>query len=152
MAESNKRRFNDEEDQESDDYYSDDDVSFNRANKKSRVIPDDDDDQGSQDSDSSQQGKPYKIRKINETVSRRFGIEESTFKASFDSENYQNKRLLDMTEDLRDMFSDMLDEASSNYNDDDMARLSIFHRNLEQPITVHLRSKNNVTPDTVLDR
>lgn len=150
MAESDKRPFNNDSDDES-DWYSDGDVSFNSSNKKRRTMSDEDSEE-SQDNVSSQSTKAYKIHKVNETVSRRFGMEETTFKASFDSSKYENKRLLDMTEDLRDMFSEMLDEASANYNDDDMARLSIFHKNLEVPITVHLRSKNNVTPDTILDR
>ena len=150
MAESNKRQANNDSDDDS-DWYSDSDLSFNALNKKRRTMSGAEGEQ-SQDDNSSQDTKPYKIHKVNETVSRRFGIEETTFKASFDSSNYENKRLLDMTEDLRDMFSEMLEEASANYNDDDMARLSIFHNSLQVPITVHLRSKNNVTPDTILDR
>ena len=150
MAESNKRPFDDDADEDS-DWYSEGDQSFNAGNKRHRGMADTDDEEN-QENNSSQDSKPYKINKINETVSRRFGIEETTFQATFDSSQYENRRLLDMTEDLRDMFRDMLDEASRNYNDDDMARLSIFHRNLELPITVHLRSKNNVTPDTILDR
>ena len=104
------------------------------------------------DSDDDGDNPLFTIKKVNEQVSRRLGMEEYTFKADFDHEKLKDKKLLDLSTQLRRMFDKMLEESGRNYNDDDMARLSIQHRNLDRDIVVHLRSKNNVTGQVVLDR
>ena len=111
------------------------------------------DEEEEEEEEEEEQESMFKIETISHVVTRRFGTEETVFRAAFNSSaRLQNVRLLDLINELRAMFEAMLERASQNFTDDDLARITISHDGLNQDIVVHLRSKNRVTPDTILDR
>ena len=69
--------------------------------------------------------RPYIIERISETRARRYNSEEITFRAKF-NDDLQGRILLDVTDDLHDMFQDIMDNVSANHaENNDRARLSI---------------------------
>jgi len=96
--------------------------------------------------------KPYVIEKINERRARRYDVEEITFRAKFD-ENLQGQKLLDVTDDLHNMFEDILENVNANYvNSNDRTRLSIRHAGLDREIFIHCQPQHNITADVIMER
>lgn len=71
--------------------------------------------------------KLYSIEKVNVQQRRRYGIEETTFRAKFGILQ-KDVKLLDLKDSLLQMFDEMISEAGRNYGDEDRARLQISHR------------------------
>ena len=104
------------------------------------------------DEDNITEEPPYKIEKVSHRIARKFGVEEVGYTAKLNSERFQNKKLLDVGESLKDMFGDMITEAGRNYADDDKVRMTIEHQDLKTPVVIHLQSKHNVTAEKALER
>ena len=95
---------------------------------------------------------PYRIEQINERRARKYGVEEVTFKAKFNN-NYQGKKLLDITNDLGAMFGSVMDRVRANHpNPNDKARLSIRHIGLDKEITIHCQPQHNITSEVIMER
>ena len=94
----------------------------------------------------------FEISRISQIISRRYQIEESVFKASLNTNKFKGMKIKDLFVQLGKMFEAMLLQASTDFDDNDLARLAISHRELDSDIVVHLRSKNKVTPQVILDR
>lgn len=71
--------------------------------------------------------KAYTIEKVRYTEMRKYGVEDVVFRARFNGE-YQREKLIELTDELRDMFAVMLEEVSRTYTDADRVRLQISHR------------------------
>ena len=96
--------------------------------------------------------RPYIIERISETRARRYNSEEITFRAKF-NDDLQGKKLLDVTDDLHDMFQDIMDNVSANHaENNDRARLSIRHAGLDREIFIHCQPKHNITADVIMER
>ena len=126
---------------------------MSRENKRPRLDLDDPHSEDDLlDTDTEDDDSLFEIQEVSRSLSRKYGVEETVYTATFNEGRLEGRRLIDLTEELRRMFTAMLRRASERFNDDDLARLTISHRGLEIDIVVHLRSKNRVTPDVILDR
>ena len=95
--------------------------------------------------------KPYNIKKINEKRVIKYGVEECTFKAKF-NDDISRSKISEFKDDLHGMFDEILNQASENYQDGDKMRMSIEHRSLDKPITIHLQPRGNITADVIMAR
>ena len=96
--------------------------------------------------------EPYVIEQVNERRARKFGVEEVTFRAKF-KDDLQGRKLLDVTNDLGDMFGSVMDRVRANHpNPDDKARLSIRHTGLDREITIHCQPQHNITAEVIMER
>jgi len=96
--------------------------------------------------------KPYFIERINEIRARKFNVEEVTFRAKF-NDDLQGRKLLDITNDLHNMFDDIMENVATTHKDpNDKARLSIRHDGLEREIFIHCQPQHNITADVIMER
>lgn len=95
--------------------------------------------------------KPYKIQKIQQTVVRKYGVEEYTFRAKFDDE-LQGTKIIDIKDDLQTMFGDVLEEVGRNYQPGERVRMSINHDGMDREMTIHLQQRENITPEMIMGR
>jgi hypothetical protein len=96
--------------------------------------------------------KPYNIKKINEKVARKFGVEEYTLQAKFNDDAMQGARLDDIRDEVHHMFEDVMQEIASQYEEDDRIRLSIDHSEMDRPMTMHLQPRKNLTTENIMNR
>jgi hypothetical protein len=87
--------------------------------------------------------KLYYIKKIDEQVSRKYGVEEYTIQAKF-NDSMDGAKL----DDVRDV----VEEIGRQYQPDDRIRLAIDHAGMDRPMTIHLQPRANVTPDNIMGR
>lgn len=95
--------------------------------------------------------KPYHVKRVNEVRVVKYGVEEYTYKAKF-NHDITHTRISEFKTDLYDMFDDVLNEANKNIVEGDKMRISIDHRSLDKPITIHLQRKENVTTEMIMNR
>ena len=99
-----------------------------------------------------EQDKPFFITRIRERRARKFNVEEVTFRAKF-NESYQGKKLLNVTDQLHDMFDEIMENVKSNHNNQsDKARLSIRHSGLEKDVHIHCQPQHNITGAVIMER
>ena len=98
----------------------------------------------------SQQPSKYKIERVNTTESTKYSMLETTYKVTF-SEDKHGERLHEMMDDIHDMFTELL-EKTEGYTNEDKARVTISHANLDVPIHIHCQPKHQITADTILQR
>ena len=122
----------------------------NAANNDT-IDTDDDNDNDHDDEEQRPPPKPYKIDRVSERRVVKYGVEEYSYRAKF-SEDIRHDRIGEVREDLRDMFQEILDTATGNYQKGDRVRMSIEHRSLDKPITINLQPKHNVTVDVIMSR
>ena len=100
----------------------------------------------------SADAKAYIIQPVRERVSRKFGIEEVTYKAKFNSD-LQGEQLLGIQDELRNMFTDILDIVRDKHpNGEDKARITINHVGLEREVFIHCQPQHNITADVIMER
>jgi hypothetical protein len=99
----------------------------------------------------TENSKPYTIQQVSIKTVKKYAVEEVTFKAKFNKE-YHGQRLLDIPDNLHNMFGDIMDQVGNNYDADDNARLIINHEGLERPVFIHCQPKHNITPKKIMDR
>ena len=96
--------------------------------------------------------RPYNIKRVNEIRSRRYNVEEITFRAKFNND-LQGCKPLDITDDLHNMFEEIMDNVAANHNDpNDRARVSIRHAGLDKEIFIHCQPQHNITADVIMER
>ena len=79
-------------------------------------------------------------------------MEEITFRAKFNND-LEGRKLLDITDDLHNMFQDIMDNVSADHKDpNDKARLTIRHSGLEREIFIHCQPQHNITADVIMER
>jgi len=103
------------------------------------------------DSEGQEEKKPYKIQKIHQTVVRKYGVEEYTFRAKF-NDDLHGAKVVDVKDDIHAMFSDVMAEVDSTYAPGERVRLSINHDGMDREITIHLQQRENITSDTIMER
>ena len=97
-------------------------------------------------------GKSYTIERVRERRARKFHAEDITFRAKF-NEELQGKELLTITQDLHDMFNEVMENVNQDHpNNEDKARLNIRHSGLEREIVIHCQPKHNITSDVIMER
>ena len=79
-------------------------------------------------------------------------MEEIRYEVKFLDEALSNQPLDTITEELENMFTEVLDVAGRNYDEDDRIRLSIMQNALDEPIIIHLAPRYQVNAGTVMDR
>ena len=94
---------------------------------------------------------PYHIKEIQHRVARRYGYEERNFRATFDQQ-YMGHRLIDIQQQLEDMFQDVVDKATERHGPHDKARVVIQHNDLRQDIVTPMRPESLITGKTIMDR
>ena len=104
------------------------------------------------ENDEPEAPKSYTIVETSRKVATKYGMEEIGYDVQFSNEKLLDKKLVDISDELRDMFNDVLNTAGRNYDADDRIRLSIMQDALDIPIIIHLAPRNQVTADTILDR
>lgn len=103
-------------------------------------------------SDAEEVHKPFLVERISEKRIRKYNVEEITYRAKFNHE-MEGRKLIDVTEDLQDMFQEILDNISTDHDDpNDRARLSIRHQGLDREIFIHCQPKHNITPEVIMER
>ena len=95
--------------------------------------------------------KPYSISQISERKIRKYGVEEYIYKAKF-SDELKSQKIIDLRDDLHNMFDDIMTKVDENYNPLDKVRLSINHSSLDKEITIHLQPRQNITSQTIMER
>jgi hypothetical protein len=95
--------------------------------------------------------KPYNIHKISETVARKYGVEEYTYKVKFHNE-MNGEPLENVQEELTNMFEEVVSRVSADYDLDDKVRISIDHSGLDRPMTIHLQPRRNITGGNITGR
>ena len=96
--------------------------------------------------------KAYEIRKTHRVVARKYGAEEIGYSAVVTSKKLEGKNLNDISDQLVNMFDEMLEEAGRNYGPDDRVRVAIEQDQLDQPIFIHAQPRHNVTGETIMNR
>jgi hypothetical protein len=96
--------------------------------------------------------KFYNINKISQQVVRKYGVEEYTLEAKFDSEALEGVRLENVTDEIYAMFGDVVHELEQQYGEEDRIRLAIDHAGMDRPMTMHLQPRRNVTTRNIMDR
>ena len=96
--------------------------------------------------------KPYIISPVRQKISRKFGIEEVTYKTKF-SNDLQGVQLLNAQDELHNMFTDVMELVNEKHaNGNDKARLTINHSGLEREVFIHCQPKHNITADVIMER
>ena len=96
--------------------------------------------------------KPYIIHPVRERISRKFGIEEVTYKAKFNND-LQGEQLINMQDDLHNMFTDIMELVKDKHpNKNDKARVTINHSGLEREVFIHCQPQHNITAEVIMDR
>ena len=62
------------------------------------------------------------------------------------------ERLIDVRDNLVQMFDDVVDIASTNYDAADKARVTISHSGMAKEIFVHLQDLSNISGETIMNR
>ena len=96
-------------------------------------------------------GKLYSVRRINETRVVKYGVEEFTFKAKFNSE-IEHDKIAFVKDELHNMFDEILQQATQDHEQGQKLRMTIDHRSLDKPIVIHLQPRENITADTIMSR
>ena len=96
--------------------------------------------------------KPYIIHPVRERVSRKYGIEEVTYKAKFNND-LQGEQLIGMQDELHSMFTDIMEMVKDKHpNKEDKARVTINHSGLEREVFIHCQPQHNITANVIMDR
>ena len=95
--------------------------------------------------------KPYTISQVFQRKVKKYGVEEYTYKAKF-SDTLKSQNVSDVRDDLYNMFGDIMKKVDENYNPLDKVRLAIDHAALDKEITIHLQPRQNITPQTIMER
>lgn len=97
--------------------------------------------------------KPFTIERAQEKRATKYGMEEITFRAKFNQDFASGQKLLDSTDNLQEMFEDILENVNSEHDDpNDRARVTIKHSGLDRDIVVHCQPRHNITSDVIMDR
>ena len=92
------------------------------------------------------------VTPVYERKARKFGVEEITYKAKFNTE-LQGRQLLDIHNDLEDMFGEVLNRLHEKYPDpNDKVRISVRHAGLDKDVTIHCQPKHNITAEVIMER
>lgn len=103
--------------------------------KQRREGPETSSDDEEEESDQTK-SKPFRVEKVSNIRNRKFNVEEIRFRAKF-TEELHDERLLDATDDLQDMFAEILETIDNEgYLDEDRVRISINHEGLEVGISL----------------
>ena len=95
--------------------------------------------------------QPYHINQVHHRIAGRYGYEERSFRATFD-QSYLGQRLVDVHQDLEDMFQGVIDKAAEHHGPQDRARVIIQHNDLKQDIIIHMRPQHLITGQTIMNR
>ena len=96
--------------------------------------------------------KPYIIQPVKERISRKFGIEEVTYKAKFNND-LQGEQLIGLQDELHNMFTDIMDLVKDKHpNKEEKARVTINHAGLEREVFIHCKPQHNITASVIMER
>ena len=91
--------------------------------------------------------KPYYIWKRDTRTFKKHWVRDTTFKVKF-NEQWRGKKLIDIQNNLHDMFDDLLSQARGH--DADLGRVVISHPSLNNAIVVPLQSWETLNADAVM--
>ncbi|CAC5402762.1 unnamed protein product [Mytilus coruscus] len=92
----------------------------------------------------------HKISKKRERTYTKNGALDTTYDVKF-SDKLQNKKLMDIVDDLHNIFDDVLGQVREGSQDNSLSRLIIEHNGLTDPIVVPLQELNKMDASTVMD-
>ena len=92
----------------------------------------------------------HTFRKKRERTYTKNGAIDITYEVKF-SNQLQNKKLMDIVDDLHNVFDDVLSQVREGSQDNSLARLIIEHNGLTDPIVVPLQELNTMDASTVMD-
>ena len=95
--------------------------------------------------------KPYSIRKRNERQHKKTRAKDINYEIKF-NEQWQGNNLQDLVIDLHAMFDDMLNEVKAVYNGNDLGRVVIHHRGLNNPIVIPLIALERLDADHIMQQ
>ncbi|KAK3104527.1 hypothetical protein FSP39_004180, partial [Pinctada imbricata] len=98
--------------------------------------------------DKSDSEKPYYIEKNTKRTITSTLATDTSFKVKF-NDQWQGEKLKDVSDQLHEMFEDVLSEARGH--DADLGRVVIQHPNLMNPIVVPLQPWDTLNSDAVMD-
>ena len=94
---------------------------------------------------------PYTIEDVEEHVMRRFGYEERRFRVRF-NQDYMGRRLIDVQEQLIEMFDATIERALRDYNREDKTSIVIRHNDLRREIVIHMRPNREISGQNIMNR
>ncbi|KAL4239646.1 hypothetical protein ACF0H5_000453 [Mactra antiquata] len=93
----------------------------------------------------------YSIKRTGTRQFARSAATETTYKIIF-NDQWQGKRLVDVRQQLNNLFEDLLVHARQDTNDNDLLRVVIRHHALNHPIVVPLQAAGGVSATTILSK
>ena len=94
---------------------------------------------------------PYIIEDVEDHVMRRFGYEERKFRVRF-QEEYMGRRLIEIQQQLTEMFDAVVERALREYNAEDRTSIVIQHGDLRREIVIHMRPNRDISGLTIMNR
>jgi len=93
----------------------------------------------------------FRVQEVQHRIAQRFGYEERSYRATFD-QRFIGHRLIDVQDDLEEMFREVIDRATEHHGEQDRARVIVHHNDLRQDIVIHMRPQNQITPQSIMNR
>ena len=93
--------------------------------------------------------KHYDLELRKERTLKKNMAREVIYEVKFDDE-WQNQRIVDIRDNLRGMFEDVIGRAREGLNDNDLGRIYINQGNLWQPIVIPPRPLNELDAEVVM--
>ena len=82
---------------------------------------------------------------------RRFGYEERRLRVRF-QQQYMGRRLIDVQEQLIEMFDAAIERALRDYNREDKIQIIIHHSDLRREIVIHMRPNKEINGQAIMNR
>lgn len=94
---------------------------------------------------------PYIIQHTGTRTFAKLAATEFTYKVKFDDQ-WRGRRLIDLRDRLHRMFSDLLERARQDIQDDDLLTIIIRHPALNHAIVIPLTRSGDLTVQKILDK
>ena len=92
---------------------------------------------------------PYEFRQVRQRTYAKNAAVDTTFKVKF-NDQWQGDKLVDILEELDNMFGHILQEAREGRADNDLGRVIIHHDTLDNPIVVPLCPLEDLNASTIM--
>lgn len=95
-------------------------------------------------------GSMHTFRKKRERTYAKNGAIDTTYEVTF-TDRLKNKNLIEISDELHNVFDNVLDSVREGSQDNSLARVVIDHKGLSDPIIVPLQKLDDMNASTVMD-
>ena len=92
----------------------------------------------------------YMCRQVKERTYKNYAATERTYEITFDSD-WQGANLKDVRQEMRNMFENVLKDATTGMSGSDRGRVMLDHSSLNSPLVVPLQKLDTLNADTVME-